>query len=325
MIFSFLLIQIRLLKGLKAKVADLFMKSNVGNSLIRRTEVSSDLVRIYLGYLRKSSFQDTNLKIIVVNEGESDEKIYQAKLPIKTENFFARDNNTHLELGPIFFEGKKNGGELTISKKCLGHNSRFFVQILQDDILEGETDWLQILENNKEEAKEIKEKTIAVIPCYNAKDFIHDVVMETLNFANKIVLVNDGSNDGSQEIIRNLYNQNPNRVEIINFYQNQGKGFALMAAFKHVLEHEKNKAVVTLDADAQHRPSDIPYLAREVLNGCDLVIVTRLFHLMPFRSRISNTIISVFLRLLYPNAPKDTQSGMRGFSLNFLNMSIIRF
>ena len=71
-----------------------------------------------------------------------------------------------------------------------------------------------------------KVKVCAVIPFYNEKNFLFDVVSETLNFVDFIIAVNDGSSDGSEKTIVNL-----DRVQVISLNRNYGKGYAMQVGF----------------------------------------------------------------------------------------------
>lgn len=160
-------------------------------------------------------------------------------------------------------------------------------------------------------------KVVAIIPCYNAFPFCEKVIRETIFFADEMILVDDGSTDGSGKILEDAKATHPNQIHLIQFPQNQGKGFALIEAFKYALSKLSFDALVTLDADGQHRPSDIPIMAQAIFDGADLVFGVRRFKQMPPYSKIANTIISFLLRCRYSQAPLDTQSGFRALSKSF--------
>lgn len=108
-----------------------------------------------------------------------------------------------------------------------------------------------------------------VIPAYNAAASIRQVVTETLQAGLPLLVVDDGSTDGTVEAMRGL------PVNLVTHGTNRGKGAALRSGFAWALEHGF-EGIVTLDADGQHDPTAIPRLiaaARE--NGCDILLASR--------------------------------------------------
>ena len=92
-------------------------------------------------------------------------------------------------------------------------------------------------------------------------------VMEENNFTYEIIFIDDGSSDDSWCIIRELKNKNPH-VKGIKFQRNYGKSAALNEGFKIA----KGEVIITMDADLQDSPDEIPELRRMVLeDGYDIV------------------------------------------------------
>ncbi len=96
-------------------------------------------------------------------------------------------------------------------------------------------------------------KIVGVIPAYNEAATIRDVATRALRFLPNLIVVNDGSSDGTQEELGGL------PVTLISHPVNLGKGASLARGFAIALA-EGADAIVTLDADAQHCPEDIPRL-----------------------------------------------------------------
>ncbi len=111
---------------------------------------------------------------------------------------------------------------------------------------------------------------------------------------------------------------------MITFKENKGKGYALLEGFKYANEHLDFEALVAIDSDSQHKPSDIPRLAQAVLDGEDFVIGSRCFSQMPLKSRVANNCITMLLKRVFDHAPHDTQSGFRAFSKELLKKLIER-
>jgi glycosyltransferase involved in cell wall biosynthesis len=96
-------------------------------------------------------------------------------------------------------------------------------------------------------------KLVAVVPAYNEAATIRDVVVRTLGFVRDVIVVDDGSTDGTAAQTHGL------GVTLVSNPRNLGKGASLARGFALALA-EGADAVVTLDGDAQHCPEDIPRL-----------------------------------------------------------------
>jgi glycosyltransferase involved in cell wall biosynthesis len=151
-----------------------------------------------------------------------------------------------------------------------------------------------------------KSKVAAVIPFYNEKDFIYDVVLQTLYFVDRVFAVDDGSNDGSKKLIENI-----NGVEIISLNSNHGKGYALQMGFNECLKYGYD-FIVTLDGDNQHKPDLIPIFLEQIKHF-NLVIGNRLSDTakMPLQRIFSNRITSFFLSIKTGQKIIDSQCGYR--------------
>ena len=111
-----------------------------------------------------------------------------------------------------------------------------------------------------------------VVPLYNEEESLGELVpwidrvMQQNNFSYEVVLVDDGSNDDSWNVIESLRQQNSN-VKGIKFRRNYGKSAALNSGFGMV----SGDVVITMDADLQDSPDEIPDLYSLVKEGYDLV------------------------------------------------------
>lgn len=112
-----------------------------------------------------------------------------------------------------------------------------------------------------------------IVPVYNEEDNLNPLFKRLTSTLDKnkvsyeIIFTNDGSQDNSLELLKQFYKNRPDIVRIIDFHGNWGQHMAIMAAF----EHSKGKIVVTLDADLQNPPEEIPKLLTKMKEGYDYV------------------------------------------------------
>ena len=111
-----------------------------------------------------------------------------------------------------------------------------------------------------------------VVPIYNERDNIqpmYDSLMDVLPETYKsyeIIFVNDGSQDGSSEVLNQVASRCQN-VKVIHLRRNFGQTAAMSAG----LEYASGEVIVTLDGDLQNDPSDIPMMLQKIDEGYDLV------------------------------------------------------
>jgi glycosyltransferase involved in cell wall biosynthesis len=152
----------------------------------------------------------------------------------------------------------------------------------------------------------------AVIPFYNEKETLENILNETLNYVDAIIAVDDGSNDGW------MYANNQDRVHFINLDRNYGKGKALSAGFEAAIKNGID-IIITLDADLQHDPKYIPQLLKG-LSLYDVVIGNRLKNLtdMPIERKLSNKLTSLLLSIKTGQKIIDSQCGFRAYKLEVI-------
>ena len=113
-----------------------------------------------------------------------------------------------------------------------------------------------------------------VIPLYNEEESLPELycwierVMKANNYSFEVIFVNDGSTDDSWEVIEQLKTTSGETVKGIKFRRNYGKSPALYCGFKEA----QGEVVITMDADLQDSPDEIPELYRMITEeGYDLV------------------------------------------------------
>jgi glycosyltransferase involved in cell wall biosynthesis len=163
-------------------------------------------------------------------------------------------------------------------------------------------------------------KVCVLIPAFNEASHIAHVVEGARKHVESVIVIDDGSNDGTAELARNA------GAFCIQSPSNCGKAAALRRGFIHA-RAQNFTHVITLDGDGQHLPQDIPVLlqvARET--DADLIIGARSFDrtLMPRARYYSNTIGSRWASALVGRKIEDSQSGFRLFRLDALNHAKLR-
>jgi glycosyltransferase involved in cell wall biosynthesis len=154
---------------------------------------------------------------------------------------------------------------------------------------------------------------VALIPAYNADRFVGDVVRRARAHV-PVVVVNDGSTD------RTLAEATAAGARVIDQQPNQGKGVALKRGFGVALD-EGVAAVITLDADGQHDPDEIPLFVEKFrTTGADLIIGEREFSKMPLVRRASNTIGRAAFSWAMGRRIRDNQSGYRLLSRRLIEV-----
>lgn len=121
-------------------------------------------------------------------------------------------------------------------------------------------------------------KTITVIPTYNEKENIGQIVPIILNSmpGASILIVDDNSPDGTGELADLLSQKYKNQVFVLHRGGKDGLGQAYIAGFKWALDHDY-EIITQMDADFSHNPKNLPAMLEEIKNH-DLIIGSRYIH-----------------------------------------------
>ncbi|PID58143.1 glycosyltransferase [candidate division KSB3 bacterium] len=161
----------------------------------------------------------------------------------------------------------------------------------------------------------LETSTVSVIvPVYNGQEsldaLIHRIqsVLEPLVQAFEILLVNDGSDDASWEVITSLATQYHN-VRGINLMRNYGQHNALLAG----IYKAQYELIVTLDDDLQHPPEEIPKLLSTLMKGYDLVYGIPAARQHESWRNLSSKALRVVLKIVAGSKIADKSSAFRAF------------
>ena len=150
-------------------------------------------------------------------------------------------------------------------------------------------------------------RVLVVVPAFNAAQYLPELIRRCRDNIGEshLLFVNDGSTDDSLAILKR------EDVNYVSFPVNRGKGAALKAGFDYAVRHGFD-AVLTLDADLQHLPEEIPRFL-EAHDGRHLVIGTRTIDAreMPMARWLVNNLTSVIISVFSSQRVRDSQSGFR--------------
>ncbi|MBI2578304.1 MAG: glycosyltransferase family 2 protein [Candidatus Aenigmarchaeota archaeon] len=148
------------------------------------------------------------------------------------------------------------------------------------------------------------EKAITVvIPAYNEEKSVASVVNRAKKYGS-VVVIDDASKDRTAEQAKKA------GASVLKHKINGGLGASLRTGFRKALEMQSD-VVITLDADGQHDPDDIPEMLEKISEGCDFVIGQRNLKKYPFVKKFGNFFLNAATNFVAGTSLKDTESGFR--------------
>jgi len=149
-------------------------------------------------------------------------------------------------------------------------------------------------------------KILVIVPCYNAAKFIADTVADIKRYQTNILAIDDGSTDNSYNAMEKIRG-----IKILRHKRNKGKGAALRTGFNYAIRNNFD-AVITIDADGQHKASDIPKFISKA-GRFDLIVGSRMHNVrnMPLRRILANSLSSFIVSRKCRQKVPDSQSGYR--------------
>ncbi|MGH8212744.1 MAG: glycosyltransferase family 2 protein [Rhodanobacteraceae bacterium] len=159
-----------------------------------------------------------------------------------------------------------------------------------------------------------------LIPCLNEERAIDTLLQEVLAYCPDVIVVDDGSNDRTPEIVSKL------PVTLLRHATRRGKGEALRTGFREALVRGYD-AVLTMDGDGQHAPEDIPRMVGAALRFPDhIVIGARLLNRVqqPTGRRLANAFADWGISWGCGKPVADTQSGQRWYPRAAMELVALR-
>jgi glycosyltransferase involved in cell wall biosynthesis len=157
----------------------------------------------------------------------------------------------------------------------------------------------------------LSERTAVLIPAYNAEASLAPVVRGVRAFMGPVVVVDDGSTDRTAEVGEAA------GAEVVRHGVNRGKGASLLTGLGHLAAQGFARAV-TLDADGQHLPDEIPGLLAAADGHPGAIVVgmrRKEGHTIKRAARFGNWVADRLLRLIAGRPLPDTQSGFRVYPI----------
>jgi glycosyltransferase involved in cell wall biosynthesis len=155
-------------------------------------------------------------------------------------------------------------------------------------------------------------RTAGLVPAYEAAATVGDVVRGMLALVPRVVVVDDGSTDGTGDAARAA------GATVLRQDPNAGKGAALVRGFQH-LSREGFSHAITLDADGQHLPDEMPLLLEASATAPEAIVVgarRKEGHDISPVALVGNLVADVLLQCIAGRPLPDTQSGFRVYPLS---------
>ena len=157
-----------------------------------------------------------------------------------------------------------------------------------------------------------------IIPAYNEEKTISDVIseiisiMDTMQVGYEIIVIDDGSTDKTRLIASNY------KATILTNEKNRGKGYSLRRA----LRYAQGDIILTIDADGEHKPKEIPDLIEPLFNGTDIVAGSRFLgnqrQATTKLNQIGNFLFNATIMTLTGKRVTDSQTGFRAIKRQVL-------
>lgn len=166
--------------------------------------------------------------------------------------------------------------------------------------------------------------SLIIIPTYNEKENIEKIIRKvfSLNDAFEILIIDDGSPDGTADIVKSLQAEYPS----LHIEERRGKlglGTAYIHGFRWALERPKYQYIFEMDADFSHNPEDLIRLKTACINGADVAIGSRYVNGVnvvnwPMSRVLMSYFASMYVRLITRISIQDATAGFKCYTRKVL-------
>lgn len=167
-------------------------------------------------------------------------------------------------------------------------------------------------------------KNIVVIPTYNEKENIDAIIRKVFSLSREfhVLIIDDGSPDGTADIVKSLQEEFSQRLHIIQRQGKQGLGTAYLRGFDYALTNGY-EYVFEMDADFSHNPEDLERLHDACLSGADVAVGSRYITGVnvvnwPMGRVLLSYYASKYVRIVTGMKIKDTTAGFMCYHKNVL-------
>lgn len=178
-------------------------------------------------------------------------------------------------------------------------------------------------------------KNVVIIPTYNERENIEKIIRAVMGQPIRfdLLIIDDGSPDGTASIVKNMIKDHPDRLHIIERSGKLGLGTAYICGFKWAIEN-KYDYIFEMDADFSHNPDDLPKLyAACAEQGADVAIGSRYVSGVnvvnwPMGRVLMSYFASYYVRIITGMNIKDTTAGFKCYRrevLETIGLDTIRF
>lgn len=178
--------------------------------------------------------------------------------------------------------------------------------------------------------------SLVIIPTYNEKENIENIINAVLDLPHEmdLLIVDDGSPDGTAAIVRRMMEQHPGRIHLLERSGKLGLGTAYIAGFKWALQRENYYYIFEMDADFSHNPADLIRLYNAcAVDGADVAIGSRYVTGVnvvnwPMGRVLMSYYASAYVRIITRMPVRDTTAGFLCYTrpvLQAMELDKIRF
>jgi glycosyltransferase involved in cell wall biosynthesis len=170
---------------------------------------------------------------------------------------------------------------------------------------------MEVIASYKERLRELK--AVVIVPTYNNRGTIADVIASLKEYSSDIMIVNDGSTDDTLEILNAIEG-----IQIQSYPVNKGKGYALKYGLGKAYEQGFRYAI-TIDADGQHFADDLPVFIKRIEEVPDSLLIgarNLTADNMPGKNTFANRFSNFWYKVETGQELSDTQSGYRLYPLD---------